>query len=42
MLDPVPAVMVKEALNDGLIDRAAAELAWRLIEVEGLDRRDDP
>ena len=29
--DPVLAVMDQEALNDGLIDRAAAELAWRLV-----------
>ena len=29
--DPALAVMVKEALNDGLIDRAAALLAWRLM-----------
>ena len=29
--DPVLAVMVKEALNDGLIDRAAALLAcWSI------------
>ena len=29
--DPVLAVMVKELLDDGLIDQAAASLAWRLI-----------
>ena len=31
LADPVLAVMVKEALNDGLIDRAAALLAWSLV-----------
>ena len=31
MRAPVLAVMVKEALEDGLVDRAAALLAWRLI-----------
>ena len=30
MSDPVLALMVKEALEDGLIDRAAAVLAWRM------------
>ena len=29
--DPIVAVMVKEALEDGLIDRAGALLAWRLV-----------
>ena len=40
--DPVLAVMVKTALEDDLIDRAAAELAWRLIGRERFERRDDP
>ena len=40
--DPVLAVMGKEALNDGLIDRAAADLAWRLIERESLECRHHP
>ena len=31
LADPVLAVMVKTALEDGLIDRAAALLAWRLV-----------
>ena len=31
MSDPVLAVMVKEALADGRIDRAAALLVWRLV-----------
>ena len=31
--DPVLAVMIQEALHDGLIDQAAALLAWRLIRV---------
>ena len=42
MSDPVLAVMVKAALEDGLIDRAAADLAWRLIGRERFERRDDP
>ena len=28
LADPVSAVMVKTALEDGRIDRATAELAW--------------
>ena len=31
MRDPHLAMMVKTALENGLIDRAAALLAWRLI-----------
>ena len=31
MRDPVLAVLVKTALEDGLIDRAAALLAWRVV-----------
>ena len=42
LVDPVLAVMVKEALEDGLIDRVAALLAWRLINHESLECRHDP
>ena len=31
LADPVLAVMVKTALEDGLIDRAGALLAWRQV-----------
>jgi hypothetical protein len=34
--DPVLAVMVKTALEDGLIDRASAELAWLAVVTQGL------
>ena len=33
---PGLAVMVKTALEDGLIDRAAALLAWRLVRSGGV------
>ena len=42
MSDPILAVMVKEALRDGLIDQAAAELAWRLIGRDSQDCRHHP
>ena len=31
MWDPILAVLVKTALEDGLIDGVAALLAWRLV-----------
>ena len=42
LIDPVLAVMVKEAIEDGLIDRAAAELAWQLVKSGAVGRRGDP
>ena len=33
LADPVLAVMVMIALEDVLIDRAAAVLAWRLVSI---------
>ena len=39
LADPVLAVMVKTALEDGLIDRAEADLAWRLIEYDSQECR---
>ena len=42
MLDPVLAVTVQEALQDGRIDRGAAVLAWRLVRSGPVGCKDDP
>jgi hypothetical protein len=35
MLDPYLAATIRAMLDDGLIDRAAAVLAWRVIAYNG-------